>query len=166
MMEHTRYEVFELLRKVSRFTAFRVVFPKKVRPFSPQVIELGVLRQRVFERLFAGQHHEQYYPNSVKVCLLPLVSLLLQYFWRHKSWSSQKCTTETILVPPFELCCKSEIDYLDTKIFFVDHDVVKLQIPMTHAVWVHVVQSHEHLLEVISANGFAKGHPGNRNDIP
>ena len=110
-----------------------------------------------------GVQDKQNHTECKKVDNVALVWLTIQNFWSHVRGCSDHGVVETRAVSSFELGGETEIDNLGVE-FLVEQDIFGFEITMGEAVGMEIVETHQNLFEVKSADLVAEG-TGGSNEV-
>ena len=97
----------------------------------------------------ASIHDKENNPQCEKIHIVGLVWSLLEDFWSHVAWGSNSTGVASASISASNVASESKVNDLDF-ILLTEHDVLWLQISVGHTIFVEIVKSSEHLLEVVT----------------
>ena len=117
---------------------------------------MGVLQVGHVEGWVTGVQHEEDDTEGEQVNNLALVGLLGMNFWGHEAERSDNTAVHTIASTAFDGAGEAEIDNLDV-VEFVEQDVLALEITMSEALSVDIVDGLDQLLGVVADDALLEG---------
>ena len=154
-LEHASDQILELVGEKSSWFTVGVSFPEKIGSICGKKLVVHVITVGHLEWWMLSQHYEENNSTGEQVNYLSLVWLLVKNLWCHVSWSTNHRPAETGSVPSFKWACESKIDKFHVEIL-IEKNIFGLQISVGESLGVEIVETKEHLLEVVSADLFAE----------
>jgi len=130
-----------------------VRFPENVSAVARDVIVESVGGEGMSERRVAGHHDKEDDSCSKEIDNLTLIRSFLVKLRSHVHLSSEFSVKLATSVTTFSRSSEAEVSNLDVEILSDEH-VLGLQISVGNALRVHVMESREHLSEVVATNFF------------
>lgn len=155
-LEHACNEVLELVREEPWFVALTVHFPEQVSPVGGQQFVERVAGRSLGEGRVLRVQNEENHSEGEDVHNMALVGLAIQNFGSHVRSCTDQRAAVTIFLAALNLDCKTEVNDLGVE-FFVEQDVLGLEVAVADAVGVQVVQTHQNLFEIEPADAGAEG---------
>jgi hypothetical protein len=131
--------------------ALAVQFPEEVSSVRCDELVERIAGLSLGEGWMLGVQNEQDDSKSKQINYVALVWLLIEDLWTHIGRCAHHGCAEAGLVTTLQLNCEPEINNLSV-VFLVEQDIFRLQVTVADAVRVKVVQAHQNLFEVKSAD--------------
>jgi len=155
-LQHEGHQLLELIRKETGRPAVRVLLPEEVGPVSDDQLVGLVVRVSPVEWEITRVHNEQNYTESEQVHILTLVRVSYDNLGRHEGYGTDHGLQLTLAVAALQRRSDSEVRDLDI-VIFVQKDILRLEVTVSQAFRVDIVNYLEHLLEVEAADLLREG---------
>ena len=157
-LEHASDQILELLRVEALGLALGVgvSLPEEVRSVGGEEFVVVVLFVGHAEGRVSGVEDEENDTEGEKIDNLALVRLAGKDLRSHVAWGTDHGPVGARSVASLKRASEAEIDDFDV-IHLVEEDVFGFKIAMGEALGVDIVDTHEHLLEEVLADGLGEG---------
>ena len=155
-LQHARNQVFEFLRVETFSLSAGVASPEEIGAVSCNQLVVGVVVGGLFERRMTGVKDKENDAKSEQIGNLTLIGLSLEDFGAHVTGSSNEGRIVARSVTTFERAGESKVHNFDV-VVLVKEDVLGFEIAMRETLGVDVVQTLQHLFEVVAAHLFREG---------
>ena len=154
--EHGSDQVLEVLSEEAIRFAVLMGSPKLLASVCCNELVVWIIKSGAFERRVSSVKDEQNDSKSEKINDLALIGLLSMDFGSHEAKRSDVRAVHSIAITAFYWASKAEIDDLDI-VELVQQDILALEITMSKAFGVDVVDRLNQLFSVVTDNSLAEG---------
>lgn len=160
ILQHRSYQVFELFAEESLSTGLvsGVGLPEHVSPVDANELVEGVFGRGLVEGRVLREHNEEDDATSKQVNRGAFVAFLHMNFGRHVAFRAELCLEHSGAIPACNGRCEPEICNLQVEDRVVEH-ILGLQVPVSDAMRVHVVQAINQLPEVKASDRLREAPP-------
>ena len=157
-LKHAGNQILKLLgvEALGLALGVRVSLPEEVRSVGGEELVIVILFVGHAEGRVSRVKDEKNHTKSEKIDNLALIWLTSKDLGSHVSWGTDHGPVGAGTIASLKRASEAEIDNFDV-IHFVEEDVFGFKIAMREALRVNVVDTHEHLLEVVFANCLVEG---------
>ena len=157
-LEHAGDQILELLgvEALGLALGVGVSLPEEVRSVGGEKLVVVILLIGHAEGRVSRVEDEKNHTKCEKIDNLTLIWLASKDLRGHVAWGTNHGPVGAGAITSFERASKTEINNFDV-IHLVEEDVFRFKIAMRETLGVDVVDTHEHLLEVVLANSLIEG---------